>query len=65
LLKHDYVIMPVETVRWLEMVFGEGLSADEATQRIADGATEAVEGIQDMEIAQDTEATVPTEDEEA
>src|SRR5437762_610153 len=43
LLKHDYVIMPVETVRWLEMVFGEGLSADEATQRIADGATEETE----------------------
>src|SRR5256886_3741270 len=25
LLKHDCLIMPVKTVRWLEMVFGEGL----------------------------------------
>jgi large subunit ribosomal protein L4 len=35
LLKHDYVIMPVKTVRWIEMVFGEGLSAEEASQKIA------------------------------
>lgn len=35
LLKHDYVIMPVNTVRWLELVFGEGVSAEEASQRIA------------------------------
>jgi large subunit ribosomal protein L4 len=35
LLKHDYVVMPVETVRWIEMVFGEGLSAEEASQKIA------------------------------
>ena len=25
LLKHDCVIMPKETVRWIELVFGEGL----------------------------------------
>ena len=36
LLKHDYVIMPVNTVRWIELVFGEGLSAEEASQRIAE-----------------------------
>ncbi len=36
LLKHDYVIMPVSTVRWIEMVFGEGLSAQEASQRVAE-----------------------------
>jgi large subunit ribosomal protein L4 len=36
LLKHDYVVMPVQTVRWLELVFGEGLSAEEASQRIAE-----------------------------
>ncbi len=36
LLKHDYVVMPVSTVRWIEMVFGEGLSADEASERIAE-----------------------------
>lgn len=34
LLKHDYVIMPVNTVRWIELVFGEGLSAAEASERI-------------------------------
>lgn len=34
LLKHDYVIMPVNTVRWIEMVFGEGLSAEEASQKL-------------------------------
>lgn len=35
LLKHDCVIMPKKTVRWIELVFGEGLSADEASQKIA------------------------------
>ncbi|HLZ61041.1 MAG TPA: 50S ribosomal protein L4 [Ktedonosporobacter sp.] len=44
LLKHDYVIMPVKTVRWLEMVFGEGLSAEEASLKIADAAPEESEG---------------------
>ncbi len=43
LLKHDYVIMPVKTVRWIEMVFGEGLSAEEASKKLADTA-EAAEG---------------------
>jgi large subunit ribosomal protein L4 len=38
LLKHDCLIMPVKTVRWLEMVFGEGLSAEEATSRLATAA---------------------------
>jgi large subunit ribosomal protein L4 len=41
LLKHDYIIMPVQTVRWIEMVFGEGLSAEEASQKIAEGTTSA------------------------
>ena len=34
LLKHDYVIMSKETVHWIELVFGEGLSAEEASQKI-------------------------------
>ncbi len=38
LLKHDYVVMPVKTVRWIEMVFGEGVSAEEASVRIAETA---------------------------
>jgi large subunit ribosomal protein L4 len=41
LLKHDSVIMPVSTVRWLEYVFGEGLSAEEASKRIAEAEAEA------------------------
>src|SRR5689334_18409397 len=36
LLKHDYVVMPVQTVRWIELVFGEGLSAEEASRRVAE-----------------------------
>ena len=36
LLKHDCLIMPLSTVRWIEMVFGEGLSADEASERVAE-----------------------------
>ncbi|GCE04564.1 50S ribosomal protein L4 [Dictyobacter aurantiacus] len=43
LLKHDYVVMPVKTVRWIEMVFGEGLSAEEATARIVDEAASSAE----------------------
>ncbi|HEX4205352.1 MAG TPA: 50S ribosomal protein L4 [Ktedonobacteraceae bacterium] len=41
LLKHDYVIMPVETIRWLEMVFGEGLSAEDATLKVSGVAVES------------------------
>jgi large subunit ribosomal protein L4 len=41
LLKHDYVVMPVETVRWIELVFGEGLSAEEASLRIAGDDSES------------------------
>ncbi|HLI06080.1 MAG TPA: 50S ribosomal protein L4 [Ktedonobacteraceae bacterium] len=40
MLKHDALIMPESTVRWIEMVFGEGLSAEEATQRLAQEARE-------------------------
>ncbi|GCE26190.1 50S ribosomal protein L4 [Dictyobacter alpinus] len=36
LLKHDYLVMPMKTVRWIELVFGEGLSAEEASARIAE-----------------------------
>jgi large subunit ribosomal protein L4 len=38
LLKHDCLVMPMDTVRWLELVFGEGVSAEEASARIAGGA---------------------------
>ena len=56
LLKHDCVIMPRQTVRWIELVFGEGLSADEATQQIADQSENEV-AVEDEAAVEDTEAT--------
>ena len=53
LLKHDCLIMPVKTVRWLEMVFGEGLSAEEASARITD-----------EELDESTSESATTDDEE-
>jgi large subunit ribosomal protein L4 len=60
LLKHDCVIMPTQTVRWIELVFGEGLSADEATQQIAN-QSEAEESAE----AADTEAEEVVQAEES
>jgi large subunit ribosomal protein L4 len=58
LLKHDYVIMPVNTVRWIELVFGEGLSAEEANQQIADILAEAeIEATDDAAEVEEIEAT--------
>ncbi len=64
LLKHDFVIMPRQTVRWIELVFGEGLSADEAMLQIAnqsetDGTAEVAEAIdsESEEVAQAEEST--------
>lgn len=56
LLKHDCVIMPAQTIRWIELVFGEGLSADAATQQIANQS-------EDEETAEVSE-TADTESEE-
>jgi large subunit ribosomal protein L4 len=64
LLKHDYVIMPVETVRWLELVFGQGLSADEATHRITDEVSEVdetEESIETTEVEETEDGPVATE----
>src|SRR5579883_3471922 len=69
LLKHDYVIMPVNTVRWIELVFGEGLSAEEASQRIADElarseAEEAAkEEAEEVEEGEEAEESSEGEDE--
>ncbi len=38
LLKHDCLVAPLKTIRWIEMVFGEGMTAEEASARIADEA---------------------------
>jgi large subunit ribosomal protein L4 len=64
LLKHDCVIMPVKTVRWIEMVFGEGLSADEASEKIlaefaAEASSTPEQGtVEDNETAGEEEAEV-------
>ena len=46
-----------QTVRWIELVFGEGLSAEEATQQISDQS-------EDEAAVEDTEATEAEESEE-
>lgn len=61
LLKHDYVIMPKTTVHWIELVFGEGLSADEATQRIAEELDKAAEEETAAEETTDAEDTTAEE----
>jgi large subunit ribosomal protein L4 len=66
LLKHDYVIMPVKTVRWIEMVFGEGVSAEEASRRIAEEAdteTQDVTGTE-AEASSDSATSATSADEE-
>jgi large subunit ribosomal protein L4 len=68
LLKHDCVIMPEETVRWIELVFGEGLSAEDASQRIASQLDEKVTASEQPEEEEElTEApmTEATEDDTA
>ena len=55
LLKHDCIIMPRQTVRWIELVFGEGLSAEEATQRMADQSEDEA-AVEDTEASEDTAA---------
>ncbi|MBV9228804.1 MAG: 50S ribosomal protein L4 [Chloroflexi bacterium] len=70
LLKHDYVVMPVKTVRWIELVFGEGMSADEASLKIAEGASETAaepdsEGVSADEAADETSENTSEPDSEA
>ena len=58
LLKHDCLIMPLKTVRWLEMVFGDGMSAEEASAKIASdntGEDELVTASTDSEEAEEAE----------
>jgi len=67
LLKHDFVIMPKQTVRWIELVFGEGVSAEEASHRIADEFVEP-QDTEESEVSPETgdsdevEAEVSSED---
>jgi len=56
LLKHDYVIMPVNTVRWIELVFGDGLSAEEASLRVAEQEDSAISETEETaEVSEDKE----------
>jgi large subunit ribosomal protein L4 len=66
LLKHDCLIMPVETVRWLELVFGEGLSAEEASSRIKDEEPDGnvSEATDDEELEDSASESETTDDEE-
>jgi large subunit ribosomal protein L4 len=64
LLKHDCVIMPKKTVRWIELVFGEGLSAAEASQKIAAELEEeatASEQVEEMEELTGASEAAPAE----
>jgi large subunit ribosomal protein L4 len=61
--------MPVKTVRWIEMVFGEGLSAEEASARLADeepeeSASES-ETVEDEEPEEGTSESAGADSEEA
>src|SRR6266496_770117 len=65
LLKHDYVIMPKETVHWIELVFGEGLSAEEASQKIAaqlDAERTTTEQSEEVEELAEAKVSETTED---
>ena len=66
LLKHDCLIMPMKTVRWIELVFGEGLSAEEASARITDEEPEdsALEAEADSEEPEDSTSEAETADSE-
>jgi len=66
LLKHDCLIMPMKTVRWIELVFGEGLSAEEASARITDEEPEdsALEAEADSEEPEDSALEAETTDSE-
>ena len=72
LLKHDCVIMPRQTVRWIELVFGEGLSAEEASQQIAEQleaeaepeSISETEGLEAAGTGADETETEPQDDEE-
>lgn len=73
MLKHDSLIMPESTVRWIEMVFGEGLSAEEASQRLSleveaeaeEAEIEAAEEAAEVEATEEAEAEAEAEAEEA
>ncbi|MEO8953270.1 MAG: 50S ribosomal protein L4 [Ktedonobacteraceae bacterium] len=64
LLKHDCLIMPLETVRWIEMVFGDGMSAEEASSKIANDELNNEESAS-AETGSEEESTPAADTEEA
>src|SRR5712691_11212463 len=64
LLKHDCVIMPVRTVRWIELVFDEGLSAEEATKQIAVDESEELSESESDEVSELQEEAADVDDED-
>ena len=56
----------METVRWLELVFGEGLSAEEASSRIRDEEPDGnvSEATDDEELDDSASESETTDDEE-
>jgi large subunit ribosomal protein L4 len=57
--------MPVNTVRWIELVFGEGLSAEEASERIR-AALEAEGVVEESEESEESgDAAEASEESEA
>ena len=64
LLKHDCLIMPLETVRWIEMVFGDGMSAEEASSKIANDELNGEESASE-ETGSEEESTPAADAEEA
>lgn len=64
LLKHDCVVMPEKTVRWIELVFGEGLSAEEASRRIAEELQEEAAALEEEQAEELPEASEEAESEE-
>lgn len=64
LLKHDCLIMPLETVRWIEMVFGDGMSAEEASSKIANDELNSEESASE-ETGSEEESTPAADAEEA
>jgi large subunit ribosomal protein L4 len=67
LLKHDYVVMPVQTVRWIELVFGEGISAEEASLKITmdEVGLKIAEALEVLEPVVLDEETTESDDSEA
>src|ERR1700738_1445108 len=65
LLKHDYVVMPVQTVRWIEMVFGEGIRTEEASLKIAEASETADAVVLDEEANDEVEESTASDSDEA